>query len=164
MENKCKREECAYEHLDGNEYCGKHQVYIFIDETERQNKHVCSNYLRRGCLSQLSPEYKFARCESCRETERNQDKLRRDAAKSKSEQTDPNATEKQCTVCCKVYALEHFQGVKCETKTCISCREQNKIQDKKRDKDHRNALGRVYDSKPERRDAKRKVAVAEIET
>ena len=53
--------------------------------------------------------------------------------------------------------MEMFQGKKrATTKTCRSCRDVNCRQDALRDRDHRNALARVAEAQPERKDRKRK--------
>lgn len=65
---------------------------------------------------------------------------------------ESDATTKTCTVCCKELPMEEFQGersFKLITKTCKSCRGSNKINDKKRDKEHRNELARICAKKPE---------------
>lgn len=60
-------------------------------------------------------------------------------------------TEKTCTVCCKTATVEMFQGVKgVITKTCKTCRDMNKKNDMKRDKEHRNTLARIASKNPER--------------
>jgi hypothetical protein len=66
-------------------------------------------------------------------------------------------TTKQCSTCDKVYSIDCFVGLKNqETKTCINCREKNKIQDAKRDKQHRNAIARKNEAKPERIEVKKR--------
>lgn len=57
---------------------------------------------------------------------------------------------KDCSNCKRKYDISYFQGVKGETKMCSICREKNKIRDAKRDKEHRNALARLAERKPER--------------
>jgi len=62
---------------------------------------------------------------------------------------------KKCTTCSKEYELSHFMGMKHQiTKTCIKCRETNKINDAKRDNTHRNEVARKNESKPERKQVK----------
>jgi hypothetical protein len=62
-----------------------------------------------------------------------------------------------CTTCCKYLLLSHFVGLRSSayTKTCQACRDDNKKQDAKRDKDHRNEIARKNDAKPERVEVKR---------
>jgi hypothetical protein len=58
---------------------------------------------------------------------------------------------KECTSCNKIYELSYFIGVKGQpTKGCSACREKNKINDAKRDKEHRNKVARKNEAKPER--------------
>jgi hypothetical protein len=58
--------------------------------------------------------------------------------------------DKDCSHCKKTFNISYFQGVKGETKMCSVCREKNKIRDANRDKEHRNALARLAERKPER--------------
>ena len=60
-------------------------------------------------------------------------------------------SEKQCSVCCKMYTKEMFQGLHGETHTCKNCRDANKRADEKRDKEHVNELARINSAKPERK-------------
>jgi len=53
-----------------------------------------------------------------------------------------------CTVCCQVREAIDFIGQKGTTKTCKSCRDSNKRQDAKRDKEHRLELSRVNEDTP----------------
>ena len=67
----------------------------------------------------------------------------------------PNSQTRLCNTCNKELDLTYFVGIKSEsTKTCSNCREQNRIQDAKRDKDHRNELARLAEAKPERKAVK----------
>lgn len=72
---------------------------------------------------------------------------------------DTSVTEnntKKCSKCNKEKEMTCFQGKKGEiTKTCDICRENNKKQDEKRDKEHKNAVARVSASKPERKAVKK---------
>jgi len=64
---------------------------------------------------------------------------------------------KQCTTCCKEYSIDQFIGMKNNiTKTCKNCRDNNKIQDAKRNKEHRNEVARKNEAKPERKAVKAK--------
>lgn len=53
--------------------------------------------------------------------------------------------------------MEMFQGEKAgvTTKTCRPCRDDNKKQDENRDREHRNALARIAEAKPERKQVKK---------
>jgi len=138
----CKKDGCTFKKSEENIYCGKHQIHIFIDETVAQRKKLCKNYIR-GCKSQLDSSYIFLKCQECLESERTKDKINRDNAKELNCQLEPNV--KICSICCKQYDISQFKGVKpnTETKTCSSCREQNQIQDKRRDKIRRNLLAKT---------------------
>jgi hypothetical protein len=58
---------------------------------------------------------------------------------------------KECSTCKKSYELSCFIGFKGQqTKGCNTCREKWKINDKNRDKEHRNKVARKNDAKPER--------------
>ena len=64
---------------------------------------------------------------------------------------------KTCTRCHKEQAIDQFIGVKLNvTKACSECREKDKIRDARRDKEHRNAVARVNEEKPERKAVKAK--------
>lgn len=70
---KCKLDSCKYESKE-NLYCGYHQVYFWKEEQEKDGiSKVCNNFTR-GCRVILAKNYKFARCDNCREVERTKDK------------------------------------------------------------------------------------------
>jgi len=137
----CDKQECNFKRSKENKYCGKHQLCIFEDETLMLNKRVCFNYIR-GCRAQLDISYKYIKCSDCLETDREKDKMRRAGIVEKNN----NLTEgesKYCTTCCKELTLDNFVGTLNDiTKTCITCRSDNKLQDSRRDKEHRNATVR----------------------
>ena len=128
-----------------------------MNETELTNTVViikkCPNHIR-GCRNILAEDYSRKKCEDCLRKEREADKRRRDEAKAKQQETSTGGeanTSRVCTTCCKEYPIEHFQGLRpnTTTKTCQTCRENNKKQDTKRDKEHRNELARECSKKPE---------------
>ena len=92
--------------------------------------------------------YTKSRCEPCLEKDRAHDKARR-ATKEETEEGT-----KQCTTCSKVCPLDQFKGKVGETKTCFTCREDNKRADAKRDMDHTRELARANSAKPERKAVK----------
>ena len=160
-ENKkilCANEKCKFKPSKENKYCMKHQLCLFVDETIETNKKVCANYIR-GCRNQLEIDYKFNKCQECLENYRIKDKEKRDNAKEKQEtnqKTNQESDQQICSTCCKELPIDYFIGFKQQTtKTCKNCREQNKIQDLKRDKEHRNELARKSESKPERIEVKK---------
>ena len=142
----CANEGCTFKRSKENLYCNKHQLCIFVDETIAINKKVCKQYIR-GCRTQLDLEYQYSRCQSCLEKDRNQDKTRRVNATNRKK-TDTHQT---CSTCCNEFENSLFIGVNGgTTKTCKNCRDANRIQDQKRDKEHCNELHRITDKKPER--------------
>jgi len=142
----CANEGCIFKRSEENIYCKKHQICIFVDETVAMGKAVCKQYIR-GCRTQLELDYQYARCQSCLEKDREQDKTRRVNAKN-SKKTDTHQT---CSTCCKEFENSLFIGINGgSTKTCKKCRDNNCIQDQKRDKEHCNELHRISDKKPER--------------
>ena len=146
----CKSDGCKFKKSDENDYCLKHQICILVEEVASRNKRLCFNYVR-GCREELELDHKYNRCENCLIKDREKDKKRRGEAKIMCELVSENATEKTCTVCCKICPMEMFHGVNdMVTKTCRMCREDNKKRDATRDKEHRNALARVAERKPER--------------
>lgn len=108
----------------------------------------CTNHIR-GCRVILEEDYTKKKCAECLRKERERDHKKRHAVDNLIPADENN---KICSVCCKEFPLDHFQGVKLNTttKSCQSCRDDNKKQDLKRDKDHRNELDRIASKKPER--------------
>ena len=161
---KCALEGCRYKCSSINAYCGKHQVNAFIDETAQLNKKHCYNVVR-GCRSQLDLSYKYSFCETCLEIRR----LKDNAKRSNIVQTE-NGISKICLTCAHEYPNNHFiKGVfinsidteenkhkNPNTKTCASCRTQNTVQNKKRDRVHVNEIARKNSKKPERIAVKQK--------
>jgi len=140
---KCAKEGCTFKKSEENTYCGKHQLYVFINETAEMGLKTCKNAIR-GCRAQLGQDAHSA-CEDCLEKDREKDHARRGIIIKES------ISEKQCSVCCKMCTKDMFQGMHGETQTCKSCRDANKRADDKRDKDHINELARVNAVKPERK-------------
>ena len=62
----CSKEGCKFKKSNDNDYCGKHQICLFEDETNELNKKLCYNYIR-GCRTQLKTDYGFSRCPECLE-------------------------------------------------------------------------------------------------
>lgn len=143
--------------IDKSDYCKKHKLQEFVDETTAEGKRTCVNYIR-NCREKLDNDYKFSRCQNCLAKDREKDKAKRDAAKEKlkeleesSQNSSEKITEKPCTVCCKIKPMEEFVGSRNEvTKQCQTCRNANKREDARRDKQHCNALARENSKKPER--------------
>mgnify|MGYP003344123941 CR=1 FL=1 len=136
----CKKEGCKFKKSIENEYCGKHQINIFIEQTISENKKICKNYIR-GCRTQLNMDYKFSKCEECLNNYRQIDKKNRNNAIQTN--TIQNNEIKICTTCFKQYDISNFKSINNnnETKTCSTCREQNKKQI--RNKEKRNYLSRT---------------------
>lgn len=145
---KCALKKCNSKKSDLNKYCLLHQIHVWIDEVHESNHKPCAQYIR-GCRNVLTLDSKYKKCDSCRKTEREKDKLLRDKKKEKNIELT-NETVKGCNSCGKIQNRHCFVGEKNqETLTCHTCRERDKIQNTKRDKEHRRAQNRVYDSKPE---------------
>jgi hypothetical protein len=146
----CKADNCTFKKSDENDYCMKHQINLFIDETRALGKKMCKNYVR-GCKTQLENDYSKSSCETCLEKERERDRKRRGGG---NVSTELNDTHQFCGSCCKNRSKDMFEGEKGSTKTCSMCRERNKLQDEKRDKEHRNTVARIAEQKPERKEKK----------
>jgi len=176
---RCAKECCNAKPTTENKYCCKHQLCVFIDETESLGKRNCKNVIR-GCRAQLDSDYKFVRCEPCLKREKERDDARKAKAlenATKQEEQDPHSPEKLpssvslenhpipmlinrsgidqtrfCKNCEKTKPLDEFVGAKNKgyVKSCKDCRETWKRNDEKRDKEHRNALEREAAKKPER--------------
>ena len=138
----CAKKGCAFKQSE-NKYCGKHQLYIFLDETEAAGLKSCTN-ATRGCRETMEQSYKFSRCQECLRKDREIDHEKRGAA----------VAGKQCTVCCKEYSSDMFEGVRGATLTCKNCRDSFKRADEKRDLGHVNELARINAQKPERKAVK----------
>jgi len=136
----CKKNGCKYKKCNENEYCKLHQICLLENETKIENKKLCTNYIR-GCRNKLDESYTFSKCENCLSIDREKDNYKRNLAKTKNNTICQNI--KYCTTCCKEYEIIMFEGIKGQTtSTCKMCREQNKIQDSKRNKENRNKLAR----------------------
>ena len=136
----CAKDGCPNRKSDINQYCTKHQIWIFLDDTAALGKKACVNYVR-GCREQLDTSYKFSRCEDCLKRDREKDKEKREAAKKKNLEK-VNDSVKLCNTCCKELPIEEFNGLKGETLTCKTCRSSNKLNDQRRDRENRNKLAR----------------------
>ena len=147
----CASNACKFKRSEENKYCMKHQLCVFVDETAALGKKLCKQYVR-GCRAQLETDYSKSACEECLVIEREKDRARRGYAQ-KTTATESN--KHICTTCCKTLDEEQFIGHNAKrTKTCASCREANRIQDMKRDNEHRNELSRIVEQKPERKAVK----------
>lgn len=149
----CAKECCNAKATAENKYCRKHQLCVFIDETESLGKRNCKNVIR-GCVAQLDPEYEFVRCEPCRKREKERDDARKARAAENAEKTQEQEDPKTrfCKNCEKTKPLDEFVGAKNKgyVKSCKDCRETWIRNDKNRDREHRNALEREASKKPER--------------
>ena len=151
----CLKEGCKFKKSEENKYCKLHQIQLFVDETTEENKKMCANYIR-GCRAKLEKTYMFSRCQDCLAADREKDRAKRGGIREQNTATVVVCVEKGCTVCCKILPIEEFRGIRREfTATCRACRDDNKIQDLRRDKEHRNELARVNDAKPERIEVKK---------
>ena len=150
---RCAKECCNAKSTAENKYCKKHQLCVFIDETESLGKRNCKNVIR-GCVAQLDSEYEFVRCEPCRKREKERDDARKAKALENAAKTQEqeNPQTRFCKNCEKTKPLDEFVGAKNKgyVKSCKDCRETWIQNDKKRDKEHRNALEREASKKPER--------------
>jgi hypothetical protein len=142
----CIKEGCK-EPKTENAYCKKHKVNFLIEEGVKRGERLCSNVIR-GCRVVNDITYTKSKCEPCLDKERIREKARRTTKEETEEGT------KQCNTCSQIYPLDQFVGKAGETKTCFTCREQNKRADAKRDMDHTRELARVNSAKPERKAVK----------
>jgi hypothetical protein len=143
----CAKDGCKFKKSE-NKYCGKHQVLMFIEESQTLGLKTCKNYVR-GCRSQNDMTYKFSACQGCLQKEREKDHKRRGSVSIEIKED-----KKACSVCCKIFSMDSFQGLHGETKTCSECREANKRADEKRDAEHVKELARKNAEKPERKAVK----------
>ena len=140
----CKSEGCTFKKSDENDYCGKHQLCVFVDKCKEDGLRPCAKYLI-GCRMRLTSDYKFKSCQECLEKEREIDNAKRSVVSG-----EIINGQKQCSVCCKFKSADNYS----DTKTCKSCRDEFKKQDAKRDKEHVRELDRIASQKPERKAVK----------
>jgi len=145
----CAKDGCKFKKNE-NKYCGKHQANYFKDETESLGLKTCKNYIR-GCRTQNPMTYKYSACQDCLQKEREKDHKRRGGVAS----IEVKSQQKACSVCCKVFSMDSFQGLHGETKSCTDCRAANKRADEKRDAEHVKELARKNAEKPERKAVKK---------
>lgn len=143
----CKSENCKFKKSKENDYCGKHQICIFVDETTTNGKKVCVNYVR-GCRTQLDLSYTYTKCSGCLKKDREKDRKHRGDAQEQNKQVETNEiiTHKYCTTCCKEYPIDEFVGELSNTitKTCKCCRTQNNVQSVKRNKKRYPLSRKIY--------------------
>ena len=137
---KCAHPECEFKKSEENEYCGKHQLQLFIKSTSELGKKVCYDHVR-GCRAQLDQSYPFSKCRDCLDKESATDRNRRHEAMSANPSND---SSKICTICCKEQDVSMFISDDDHlTKTCQTCRSQNKVQNLRRDRELRNLWTRT---------------------
>ena len=89
----CKKENCTYGKSDLNDYCLKHQIDYFKEETEKLNKKVCYNY-KRGCRNQLNKTYNFSKCQNCLKKDRENDHKKRNGVNIEEKDDKNEVNEK----------------------------------------------------------------------
>lgn len=179
---KCSFTDCDFKKSKENNYCGKHQKQLLVDSALERSKKMCCNYIR-GCMEELELSESFSRCEPCRTAEREKDNKRRKVVQDKymtgansflplslistssapeieTAATSEIAQSSTCTTCLQTYCISEFRGRTEFTKdtvlkTCSKCRDQNKVQDAKRSREHVNELARTNSKKPERIEVKK---------
>ncbi len=144
-----------------NGYCGKHQVYYWKQEAEKDGDKVCANFIR-GCRNILEDE-EFTRCLNCRENERDKEKMRNHEktanltkinkkilVKSKKERSINDILI--CTNCKMSFNLNYFlkDGENLESdlyKQCAKCREKDHLREQK---EERKQYRKEYDKSEKR--------------
>ena len=148
---KCAVENCKSQRSVENQYCRIHQLHLLVDEVTSRNKRLCVNYIR-GCRTEMDLNDKYKKCHECRTAESAKERARRQAVK------DLPPEELTCTTCRTKYddasVFEHV-GLGTTTKTCAACREQCRIQNERRDKEHVRELARKNEAKESRKEQKR---------
>jgi hypothetical protein len=146
----CIYDNCKNKKSDENEFCKKHQRQKFLEDTIKIGKKACADN-KRGCRVQLDMDYKNSKCEECLKKYSKKDNEKRHSISG-----EVINGEKICSSCCKSYSEDHYIGNRNNiTKTCKKCREDNKKQDEKRNKEHVNEIARVNSKKPERIEVKK---------
>ena len=148
---KCAVDNCKSQRSVENQYCGKHQLHQLVDEVSSRNKRLCVNYIR-SCRTEMELNDPYKKCHECRTAESAKDRERRKAVQ------DLPPDHLTCTTCRKTYddasVFEHV-GLGTTTKTCAACREQCRIQNERRDKEHVRELARKNEAKESRKEQKR---------
>ena len=146
----CVYDNCKNKKLYENEFCNKHQRQKFLQDTLKIGKRACADN-ERGCRVQLDIDYTNSKCEECL-------KKYREKYNDKKNGISQEVIDgkKKCSACFKNYPEDHYIGNRNNiTKTCKKCREDNKKQDEKRDKEHVNEIARVNSKKQERIEVKK---------
>jgi hypothetical protein len=148
-----------------NGYCGKHQVYYWKQEIEKDGDKVCANFIR-GCKNILEGD--FTRCLSCREKERNTEKMRNHEkmenltknnkkilVKSKKERSINDILI--CSNCKMSFNLNNFlqqeDNLESELyKQCKKCRDKDRMRDTK---EERKNYRKEYDKSEKRLEYKK---------
>ena len=148
----CKAVDCTFKKSDDNDYCGKHQLCVFVDECKAQSVRPCRRYLH-GCREKLSEDYNYTACHKCLELEREQDNVRR----GKVDPSIVSNSNKQCTTCRAWKPLSDYTNRNNSniTLTCLNCRDNNAIANANRDVEHRREQERIASQKPERKATKK---------
>lgn len=137
----CKKEGCNYKRSTEHPYCDKHKICFFVDQTNEIGKKVCNQYIR-GCRMQLDMTYAKTKCEDCLEKERIKDKELRDRKKEQLPKKNADGN-KLCERCFGYFDESEFIGnLQKKVIGCKKCRETDKINGDKKDKEHCNELFR----------------------
>ena len=160
---KCALEKCNSKKSDQNKYCMLHQVHVWLDEVHESGHNPCTQYIR-GCRNTMPIGSDYKKCEDCRQLEREKDQKKRDNAIQQNRILTDETSAKYCNSCGNLHPREYFVGDKMqETVTCRNCRENDKLQNTRRDKEHRRKQGREYDAKESRKKSKKEWKAANWE-
>lgn len=120
----CTEKGCIYKRSEENEFCGFHQMKNFGKKLPKTTTRKCCIV---GCMVQLTPEYQYATCESCLETQRAASREKREAARNAELTEVDGVVYKICGTCCKSVEISLFKNDKNEIlKTCSICRTRNR--------------------------------------
>lgn len=145
---QCGAVECSNKAFGESKYCKVHKKHEALDKLAGSK--ICSN-VGRGCLNVVDGSYK--RCDACRKNERTMDRQRREAKKNKSEEMKKDEENRFCRKCGIESAKENFIGVNGEEcDNCQSCRNKQRIQDRKRTRDYKE----MYRKYPKIAESKKK--------
>jgi len=149
-------------------YCTHCNRFIFGDDIHEKILPFCDDCMNDGneektddkiepktklcskCKTVLDINFKYAKCDSCRERERMKDQRARDKIRELNKKNKDNP---YCISCCKQYGLEHYQSENGQTEVCQTCRNKMKEVEKNRGKRHRNWKEEM-DNNPERKQKK----------
>ena len=168
--SKCLVAKCKNKITTNNDYCGKHQNQIYLNEIKQRGSKVCKGHYS-DCEKELPYNYKFSKCQTCLTHDRVKDKKRhqKKIQKAKEIQTEytveiivadnDNCDSKLLCVSCpnssnmhngsKFIIRDMYNNFVKVSNRCNKCREHDRQIDK------RDRKGRIYTYTEEQKEKKK---------